>query len=337
MAHPELRLGYKLSGEQFGPSELVELAVAAEEHGFDTAAVSDHFQPWRHTGGHSPLSFAVLGAAGQRTRRIALGTSVVTPTLRYHPAIVAQAMGTLGCLYPGRVWLGVGTGEALNELPLAATWPDSKERYARLKEAIELIQRLWLEERVTFDGTFYRTRNATIYDRPATPMPLYVAASGPSAARLAGRVADGLICTSGKGMQLYAETLIPAARDAAQRGGRDPAMLDLTIEMKVSFDSDERRAFDDTRNWAALALTPEEETGIDDPLELQQLADAVPAAKAAGRWIVSADPEEHVEKILSYLELGFTHLIFHAPGTDQMRFLGQYSREVVPRLRRIAG
>ena len=113
-------------------------------------------------------------------------------------------------------------------------------------------------------------------------------------------------------------------------------MLDLTIEMKVSFDSDERRAFDDTRNWAALALTPEEETGIDDPLELQQLADAVPAAKAAGRWVVSSDPEEHVEKIRPYLELGFTHLIFHAPGTDQMRFLGPYSREVVPRLRRIA-
>jgi len=337
MAHRDVRFGYKLSGEQFGPTELVELAVAAEEHGFDTAAVSDHFQPWRHSGGHSPFSFAVLGAAGQRTRRIVLGTSVVTPTLRYHPAIVAQAMATVGTLYPGRVWLGVGTGEALNEMALAARWPDSKERYARLKEAIELIQRLWLEERVTFDGIFYRTHNATIYDRPATPMPLYVAASGPSAARLAGRVADGLICTSGKEMTLYTETILPAVRDAAQGAGRDPQMLDLTIEMKVSFDSDEQRAFEDTRNWAALALTPEEETGIDDPLEMERRADALPAARAASRWIVSSDPDEHVEKVRPYLELGFTHLIFHAPGTDQLRFLEQYSREVLPRLRRVAG
>jgi coenzyme F420-dependent glucose-6-phosphate dehydrogenase len=331
-----LRFGYKVSAEQFSPSDLLDFTVAAEQHGFDTAAISDHFQPWRHTGGHAPFSLAWLGAAGQATSRIALGTSVLTPTFRYHPAIVAQAMGTLASLFPGRIWLGVGTGESMNESPLDISWPDTKERFARLKEAVTIIQTLLRDERVTFDGTYYRTRNATIYDRPATPVPIYIAAAGASAARLAGRVADGLICTSGKGMELYSETLLPAVGEGARAAGRDLAEIELTIEMKVSFDSDIDRAREDTRNWAALALSPEEKTGVEDAVEMERLADALPTERAASRWIVSSDPDEHVERIRPYLDLGFTHLVFHAPGVDQHRFLEQYAREVLPRLRAVA-
>jgi coenzyme F420-dependent glucose-6-phosphate dehydrogenase len=333
----KVRFGYKVSAEQFGPSDLLDFTVTAEQCGFDTAAISDHFQPWRHTGGHAPFSLAWLGAAGQATSSIALGTSVLTPTFRYHPAVVAQAMGTLGSMFPGRFWLGVGTGESMNEAPLGLTWPDTKERFARLKEAVELIRTLWTTDRVTYDGTYYRTRNATIYDRPETPIPLYIAAAGPSAARLAGRVADGLICTSGKGMELYADTLLPALREGAAAAGRDPADLDLAIEMKVSFDTDLVRAREDTRNWAALALSADEKTGVEDAVEMERLADALSTERAAGRWIVSTDPDEHVERIRPYLELGFSHLIFHAPGTDQRRFLELYSREVLPRLRSATG
>jgi coenzyme F420-dependent glucose-6-phosphate dehydrogenase len=329
----QLRFGYKVSAEQFSPPDLLAFTVVAEECGFDTAAISDHFQPWRHTGGHAPFSLAWLGAAGQATSRIALGTSVLTPTFRYHPAIVAQAMGTLGSLFPGRIWLGVGTGESMNEAPLDIELPDGKERFARLKEAVALIQTLMISDRVTFDGTYYRTRNATIYDRPSTPIPMYIAAAGASAARLAGRVADGLICTSGKGMELYSETLLPAVVEGAHAAGRDPADVELTIEMKVSFDTDLERAREDTRHWAALALSPEEKTGVDDAVEMERLADALTAERAAGRWIVSSDPDEHVERIRPYIDLGFTHLIFHSPGPDQRRFLELYSREVLPRLR----
>ncbi len=167
-----LRLGYKASAEQFGPRELLRLACLAEETGFDSVFVSDHFQPWRHTGGHAPFSFAWLGAAGARTSRILLGTSVVTPTFRYHPSVVAQAFATLGALFPGRVILGLGTGESLNEVPATAMrWPEMKERFARLREAIALIRKLWTEERVSFQGEFYRTNNATIYDRPESADP----------------------------------------------------------------------------------------------------------------------------------------------------------------------
>ena len=157
-----LKLGYKASAEQFPPRQLLDFAVHAEAVGFDSIMVSDHFQPWRHTGGHAPFSFAWLGALGERTTRALIGTSVVTPTFRYHPAIVAQAIGTLGALYPGRVLLGVGTGESLNEVPATGiAWPPFKERFGRLREAIQLMRRLAREERVTFEGEYFRTDKAT--------------------------------------------------------------------------------------------------------------------------------------------------------------------------------
>ncbi|MER3487459.1 MAG: glucose-6-phosphate dehydrogenase (coenzyme-F420) [Chloroflexota bacterium] len=329
-----LRLGYKASAEQFGPRELLDFAVEAERAGFDSVLVSDHFQPWRHTNGHAPNAIAWLAAVGQRTERVLLGTSVLTPTFRYNPAVVAQAFATLACLTPGRVILGVGTGESMNEVPvLDIEWPDTKERFARLKEAVELIGRLWREDFVTHEGTYYRTRNATIYDRPETPVPIYIAASGPAAARLAGRVADGFICTSGKGMELYRETLLPAVAEGAEKAGRRLTDLDLTIEMKVSFDTDRQRALEDTRIWAALALPGEVKMGVEDPREMERLAAELPLETAASRWLISDDPDEHVEQIRPYVELGFRHLVFHAPGDDQGRFLRLYGELVLPRLR----
>jgi coenzyme F420-dependent glucose-6-phosphate dehydrogenase len=330
-----LRLGYKASAEQFGPGELLEFGVHAERCGLDSVLVSDHFQPWRHTGGHAPFSFAWLAALGARTERVLLGTSVVTPTFRYHPGVVAQAMGTLGCLFPGRALLGVGTGEALNEVPLGIEWPDFRERYARLREAVRLMRRLWAEQRVSFDGDYYQTRNATVYDAPAGGVPVYVAAGGPQMAAYAGRVADGLICTSGKGAALYREQLLPSFAEGARKAGRDPAALDTLIEVKVSFDTDRRRAMEDTRHWGALALSADEKTGTDDPLELERLADALPTERTASRWIVSTDPDEHVEQIRFYADLGFRHLVFHAPGPDQRRFLDLYAEHVLPRLRKL--
>jgi coenzyme F420-dependent glucose-6-phosphate dehydrogenase len=332
-----LKLGYKASAEQFGPRELVEYAVLAEELGYDSVVVSDHFQPWRHDGGHAPFSFAWLAAVGERTSRIELGTSVVAPSYRYHPGIVAQAMATLGCLYPERVFLGIGTGEAMNETPLGVHWPDQKERFQRLKEAALLMKQLWTEQRVTFDGNYFQTDNATVYDRPPNGVPLYIAASGPAAARLAGRIADGFITTSGKAPELYAERLIPAVREGAEKEGRSLSELELTIEMKVSFDHDHARAMEDTRHWGALALTPEEKVGVEDPIEMQRLADALPAERAASRWIVSDDPDSQVAAIQPYLDLGFTHLTFHFPGEDQERVLRLYADEVLPRLREQPG
>jgi len=329
-----LKIGYKASAEQFGPRELLEFSVHAEKVGFDSIMVSDHFQPWRHTNGHAPYSLGWLGALGERTSRAIIGTSVLTPTFRYHPSIVAQAFATLGLLCPGRVVLGIGTGESLNEVPATGMeWPGFKERFGRLRESIELMRQLWTEDRVTFEGDYFQTERATIYDRPDELIPIYVAAAGPTAARLAGRVAEGFICTSGKAPDLYRETLLPNVAKGLENGGREANDIEYMIEMKVSFDTDRVRAMEDTRHWAALALSPEEKTGVEDPAEMEKLADAVPAERAAKRWIVSTDPDEHVERLSEMIDLGFTHLVFHAPGPDQIRFLDLYSSEVLPRLR----
>ena len=332
-----VKLGYKASAEQFGPSELLDFSCLAEEAGFDSVFVSDHFQPWRHTGGHAPSALAWLGALGARTGRAVIGTSVLTPTFRYHPSVVAQVFGTLGAMFPGRVVLGVGTGESLNEVPASGiAWPGAKERRDRLRESIALINRLWTEDRVTFEGQYYRTGNATIYDKPKEKVPIWVAASGPLAAQMAGQVAEGFICTSGKNPQLYTD-LTGKVEEGAGKRGRDAGGIERMIEVKVSFDTDARQAKELTRHWAALALSPEEKTGVEDPVEMERLADALPLDRAASRWIVSSDPDEQVERIRPYVELGFRHLVFHAPGPDQPRFLKLYAREVLPRLRRAFG
>jgi coenzyme F420-dependent glucose-6-phosphate dehydrogenase len=327
-----IRIGYKASAEQFGPRELLDYSVLSEELGFDTVAVSDHYQPWRHHGGPAPNSLVWLGALGERTERVALATSVLTPTLRWHPSVIAQAFGTLACLNPGRVILGVGTGEAMNETPaIAIEWPGARERRLRLAEAIALIRLLWTEDRVTFDGDYYRTDRATVYDRPDEPVPIHVAASGPLAAKLVGRVADGFICTSGKKPELYRE-LIDALEEGAREAGRDPAAIERMIEIKVSYDEDVERARADCAWWAALSLSGEEKSGIEDPVELERLADAN-VDKAHTRFIVTNDPEECCDRIGQYVELGFTHLVFHAPGPDQRHFLELFSRDVLPLMR----
>ena len=310
-----LKLGYKASAEQFGPTELLQFSRLAEQSGFDSVFISDHFQPWKHHGGHAPFSLAWLGALGALTSRITMGTSVMTPTFRYHPAVVAQAFATLGVMFPDRIVLGVGTGESLNEVPSTGmAWPEFKERFARLREAVTLMRRLWTEERVTFEGQYYRTKDATIYDRPATPVPIYIAAAGALIAKYAGRMGDGLICTSGKARELYTETILPKVLEGrGEAGSRAPDYARM-IEVKVSFDTDMKRAMEDTRQWAVLALTPEEKISVHSPEEMERLADGLSAERAASRWIVSTDPDEHVERIGYYVDLGFDHLVFHAPG-----------------------
>jgi coenzyme F420-dependent glucose-6-phosphate dehydrogenase len=327
-----LTLGYKASAEQFGPRRLLDLAVAAERAGFDSVWTSDHFQPWRHTDGHAPNALVWLGAATQATERVILGTSVLTPSFRYNPAIVAQAFATLGCLAPGRVILGVGTGESMNEVPVGVEWPEQSERFARLKESVLLIQQLFREEFVNFRGDFFRTHDATVYDRPDEPVPVYVAASGPAAARLAGRIGDGFICTSGKGSELYTETLLPAVAEGQERAGRSNVTLDKMIEMKVSFDPDRNKALEDTRIWAALALPADKKMGVHDPRDLEVLArEAEPHAHR--RWLVSSDPDEHAEQIAAYVAYGFTHLVFHFPTNEQEVAVARYGEMILPRLR----
>jgi coenzyme F420-dependent glucose-6-phosphate dehydrogenase len=276
-----------------------------------------------------------LGALGARTSRIVMGTSVLTPTFRYHPSVVAHAFATLGSLFPGRVVLGIGTGESLNEVPpTGMAWPEQKERTARFKESVDLIRRLWREQRLSYTGQYYKTVEATIYDRPEIEVPIYVAGAGPVMAKFAGEKADGFICTSGKKWDLYAETLLPNLTAGLEKAGRSPDSIDRMIEIKLSFDPDAERALQDTRFWAALALSPEEKMNVEDPLAMEKIADALPIERAASRWIVATDPAQALERIRPYVDMGFNHLVFHAPGADQARFMEHFSQSLLPLLKR---
>ena len=334
MVDMALKIGYKASAEQFAPRELVEYAVLAEKTGLDSVWISDHLQPWRHEGGHAPFSLSWMSAVGERTERVTIGTSVLTATFRYNPAVVAHAFGTLGALYPGRVALGIGSGEALNEVAVARIeWPDFKGRFARLREAVELIRKLWTEERVTFEGEFYKTTDVSIYDRPENPVPIYIAAGGPVMAKYVGRKGDGFICTSGKGMELYTEKLLPAVQAGAEQEGRDAGDIDKMIEIKMSYDPDPDKALENCRFWAPLSLTPEQKASFEDPVQMEKAADELPIEQVAKRWIVASKPEDAIAQIRQYTDAGFNHLVFHGPGHDQERFLKTFGEQVLPGLR----
>lgn len=334
-----LSIGYKASAEQFAPAELAAYAILAEEVGLDAVTISDHFQPWRLTGGHAPSALTWLPFVAARTERVMLGTSVVTPTFRYNPAVIAQAFATLALLAPGRVFLGVGSGEALNEVAVGALpegeWPAFKERFARLREAVSLMRALWTQESVTFEGEYYRTVDARVFDRPLDPVPVFVAAGGPMVARYAGRVGDGFICTSGKGRELYADQLLPAVAEGRARSGRVGEPIARMIEIKLSWDPDPELALANTRFWAPLSLSAEQKHSIHSPREMEQAADALPIETVARRWIVASRPEEVVEAVRFYTDLGFDHLVLHGPGHDQERFLRTLAEQVLPGLREL--
>lgn len=322
-----MRFGYKAAAEQFAPAELLEHAVLAEKHGFESVAVSDHFHPFWHTGGHASFALSWLGAAGQRTKRVALGTSVIAPALRYHPALVAQSFATLACLSPGRLFLGMGTGEPINEVPFGA-WPPFAERHARLAEAIELIRQLWSGDVVDHEGRFFRLRGARLYDVPEQAPPIYVAASGPKSAELAGSAAAGIICNAGAGVESCRELLAAMERSAVAKG-RSVSDLARVLEVKVSFARSQKQAQEEPLLWAPLALLSEV-TG--DPRELERRSQEH-LESALGRWLISTDADEHVAQLRPFLSLGFDHLIFHSPAVDQGAFIRLYTAELLPRLR----
>jgi coenzyme F420-dependent glucose-6-phosphate dehydrogenase len=251
--------------------------------------------------------------------------------------VIAQAFATMACLYPNRVFLGVGTGEALNEIATgyAGDWPEFKERFARLRESVRLMRELWRGDRVDFDGEYYRLKGASIYDVPDGGVPVYIAAGGAVVAKYAGRAGDGFICTSGKGEELYTEKLMPAVLEGAAAADRNPDDIDKMIEIKISYDTDPELALENTRFWAPLSLSAEQKHSIDDPIEMEKAADALPIEQIAKRWIVASDPDEAVEKVGQYVKWGLNHLVFHAPGHDQRRFLELFEKDLAPRLRRL--
>jgi coenzyme F420-dependent glucose-6-phosphate dehydrogenase len=327
-----LRLGWKAGTEQYPPDELLEYAVAAEEAGFDAVEASDHFHPWAEAG-QACFVWTWLGAVAAKTKRITLGTGVTCPILRYHPAVVAQAAATLAWLAPKRFFLGVGTGEALNEYSATGQWPEYGTRRSQLKEAIELMRALWSGETITHKGDFYQTRKAKLFTRPRESIPLYVSTMVPNSAAFAGKYGDGLITVGGEEPNLY-KKILENFSSAAKEAGKDPAKTPRMIELAVDYTADEAKAIECRRAYWAGTFVPALFTEkIYTPAMSEQNGSVVGSDTIREAACISANPEEHIKLAQRYIDLGFDHLIFHSAGPDQRAFIEEYGKNVLPRLR----
>ena len=327
-----LQLGWKAGTEQYPPDELLDYVVAAEEAGFDSVDASDHFHPWAEKG-EACFVWSWLGAAAARTKKIVLGTGVTCPTLRYHPAIIAQAAATVACLAPGRFYLGIGTGEALNEYSAIGQWPDYKVRQEQLAEAIELIRRLWSGEKVTHKGIHYQTRQAKLYTRPAESIPIYISTMVPNSAHFAGRHGDGLITVGGEDPETYRKIFQNFAAGAKQ-AGKAQSGAPRMVELAVAYTDDEKKAIKCRRDYWAGTFIPALFTHrIHTPQMSEENGKVVGDDTIRQSVCISADPETHVKFAQHYIDLGFDHLFFHSAGPDQRAFLEGYGRDVLPRLR----
>jgi G6PDH family F420-dependent oxidoreductase len=320
---PSTQFGYALSSEEHRPSVLVANAARAEAAGFDFATISDHFHPWIDAQGHSPFVWSVLGAIAQATERLTVGTAVTCPTIRTHPAIIGHAAATAADMLPGRFFLGLGTGENLNEHITGERWPSADERREMLAEAIDLIRELWTGKMVSFEGAHFTLVDARLYTLPGKPPPIYIAASGEKSSELAGKLGDGLINTS-------PDKDVVKSFDAA--GGKSKPKL---AQITVCWHHDEAEARRVAlKYWPTSAIPGELGQELPLPRHFEQAAKSVTEDQLAERIACGPDVARHLAAIQKYVDAGYTHVYVHQVGPEQEEFFAAYEREVLPELRR---
>ncbi|HEX4668507.1 MAG TPA: TIGR03557 family F420-dependent LLM class oxidoreductase [Solirubrobacterales bacterium] len=316
--------------EQFPPDDLLRQAVAAEAAGFDGIGCSDHLQPWWE-GGESGQAWIWLGAAAQATERVALGTAVTPPGPRYHPALIAQAWATLETMYPGRPYLGFGSGEALNEVPLGAEWPSVEAQIERMEEALEMIRALWDGQRLSAAGAHFSTDGAYIHTLPeGRRPPIYVSAFGPRAARVAGRLGDGLWTLADPGA---VPEIIDAYRGAAEDAGREPG--EVVLQAGFSWAEDDDAALEGARVWKGAQPKEFYVDDWHDPKAMYEHAEEqISDDDLRQALIISADPGEHVERIREVEKLGATAVaLMNNSGADPQAAIEVYAKSVLPKLK----
>ena len=320
-------VGFMLAHEQFPVSELVELGVAAEQAGFDLLATSDHLQPWQANERHAGQAWVTMSAIGARTKRVWIGPTVTCPTFRYNPAVVAEAFASLSLLYPGRIFLGIGSGEALNEQAAIGSWPKWRERSARLVEASELIRKLWSGEQIAHSGKYYNV-NAKLYDPPSGPIPLLMAANvGPKAMYRSGQYDDGLITDPESWKQHKTEF-----EKGAKAAGKDPRQMPVLVEAFVVV-GDKKDAETSAELWRFLPNAFKTYFNIRDPQAIQDRATAELALdKVYGKWPISTDPDVHVKKLIELFDSGATIVNVHSGQADQRHVIEFYGKHVLPRV-----
>jgi coenzyme F420-dependent glucose-6-phosphate dehydrogenase len=327
----QLKFGYFAAHEQYEPVTLLQFAVHASELGFDSIWSSDHFQPWFHTGGQAGFAWTWLAALGERTRRTLFGTGVTSP-LRYNPAVIAQAFATLAVMYQDRVFLTLGTGEALNDETVTATWPKFHARVEMVEESIHIMRKLWTSnDPVSFCGKHFKVRNARLYTRPERTVPLYVASNGPTMARVAGKLADGYL-TLPLGHGHIQDVLLPEVDRGAKEAGRNPDEIEKVIEIEMSFDADYDRALESCWRWAGCLTKGS--ANKTDPKQIEEDGRRlITREKLAQTFLIATKPDDIIRATEPYLKMGFKHIQYLSSSPDENQFIETMTSKVLPYLR----
>jgi len=327
----QAKIGYAAMLEQFGPQEVVDYAARAEAAGFNGVMAADHFQPWVPRQGQAAFVWNVMTAIGERTKGD-VGPGVTCPSFRMHPAIVAQASATLAAMYPGRHWLGLGSGEALNEHVVAGYWPETPERIARMFEAIEVIRKLFSGKDVKHEGKYFKLETTRLWTLPAQTPPIYVATAGPVTAKKTGALCDGIITVGAPEEKI--DGIFARFEEGAREAGKDPSTMPRILQLHLSWaETDEEALQNAIVEWPNGGMKfPKQD--IRSPFDFEQMARLVRPEDFEGRMLISSDPEAHRRQIQRFLDLGFDQVYLHNVGRNQERWIEVFGREVLPRLHR---
>jgi coenzyme F420-dependent glucose-6-phosphate dehydrogenase len=324
-----VRFSILAAHEQINPADLLNDVIAMDKYNIERCWTSDHYMPWWHSGAAGGAAWPWLGAALAKTERISMGTGVTAPILRYNPAVVAQVFATLDYLFPGRVFLGLGRGESLNEVPSGNSWPSNEERFERLCEAIQIIKHLWTEDWVTFHGKYYQLKDSNLYTKPQKHIPIYIAGLGANSAQLAGEQADGFV-TNELDQELIQNRLFSALREGARKAGRDPEGLDRVLFIPASYDPDKQKALESISFWRGSMIKAFYEANFPDPRKIEENGQVVGRDTLEKMALVVSNAEEAIKKLDKYVRLGFTEIVMTNSSPDRQGFVKLVSQEIAP-------
>jgi G6PDH family F420-dependent oxidoreductase len=325
-----VRISIQAAHEQVNPTDLLYDVVYMDQKGIERCWTSDHYMPWWNTGASGGAAWPWLGAALARSNKIAIGTGVTAPILRYHPAIVAQVFATLGYMFPNRVFLGIGRGEALNEVTSGQVWPSNREKYERMKEAIRLIKKLWSEEWVNFIGDYYRVKDSKLYTKPKTPIPLFVAGLGKQSAMLAGEYGDGFV-TNELNVDSISNTLFPALKKGAEKAGKDYNSLEKILFIPASYDPDDKqKATESIRFWRGAMIKAFFDVDVHDPRIIEENGQVIGNDTLENILLVVSNGQDAIEKLQKYAELGFTEIVLTNSSPNRDKLVKLIAEKIAP-------
>jgi coenzyme F420-dependent glucose-6-phosphate dehydrogenase len=328
-----VRISIQAAHEQVNPTDLLHDVIYMDQNGVERCWTSDHYMPWWHTGASGGAAWPWLGAALAKTSKLTIGTGVTAPILRYHPAVVAQVFATLGFMFPNRVFLGIGRGESLNEVPAGNNWPSNLEKFKRLREAIQLIKKLWTEDWVNFKGEYYWVKDSNLYTKPKTPIPLYIAGLGRQSAMLAGEHGDGFV-TNELNVDSISNTLFPALKEGAKRAGKDYNTLEKILFIPASYDPDDKqKAIESIRFWRGSMIKAFFDVDVHDPRKIEENGQVIGDDTLENMLLIVSNGQDAIDKLRKYAELGFTEIVLTNSSPNRDKLVKLVAEEIAPHLK----